>query len=317
MASAPRRLSDQQLRTADLLVDDPLTVDCLTHDPPDTSFAPVIIAEYHLPSDQMVRCSHCEQRQHHQHGFVAEFAPGRRHLIGSECGTARLGMQFASARTGHRELLDRQGYVRRLDLIGEQCEALVEQCNAILGSEALRAIEEAGTELARLAGDAVIRLRASDGLLQEEVKVRDHEAESRRPETQKHEIYRIERRAIGQLRGRALLRSDGLRQRIFAFKKEVREVAALGRQKTDQLTTASLRKAFKALDERYEDATAAIDEMNRAPAFFSPANVALLARWAQSGTASRIQDDAGRLRIAGTEMRPLRPISLVSLGAIR
>src|SRR5690606_23669145 len=141
----------------------------------------------------------------------------------------------ASARIGHRELLDRQGYVRRLDLIGEQCEALVEQCNAILGSEALRAIEEAGAELARLAGDAVIRLRASDGLLQEEVKVRDHEAESRRPETQKHEIYRIERRAIGQLRGRALLRSDGLRQRIFAFKKEVRDVAALGRQKTDQL----------------------------------------------------------------------------------
>jgi len=312
-----RRLNDAQLREADLLVDNPMAVEGLSHDRPADGFAPVIIAEYHLPAENMVRCCYCEQLQHHQHGFVAEFAPGSRHLIGSMCGTAKLDMHFEAARSSHRDLRSRQSYLRRLDYAVEQADAIIAECDAILKSSVLREVEAVGKTLDSRAGDLMIRLRATSGSLYEDVQVRDLAAETEEDEERGRRRFKNERRLIGQLRGRGILKADGFRLRIKGLKDALRDAATLHRSDTDALTTSKLKKALKALDDAHADTNAAVGEINRAPAFFTPENVALLAQWAASNSSVRVEADGSTLTVNGTEIPAVNGAQLDPVGALR
>lgn len=282
----------------------------------------MIVAEYHLPKENQVRCSYCEQRQKHQHGFVAEFGPRRRHLIGSTCGTATFDLQFKAAKNKHRELLDRQVYLLQLDHIVRECDALIDHCSAVLKSSSLHAIEHAGKALEVASGDFAMRLRAIDSMLFEEVRVRDLQAEANRPDdgtddSKPKPIFRTERQAIGQLRGKAVLNHEYLRSRIYAFKTGVREIVKLENADTDTLTNSELRKAFKAINQKFEDANNAIAECNRAPNFYSAENVERIVRWAREGTTADVEQVDGKLTINGYEFAAPVIVKLDSLPSIR
>ena len=265
----------------------------------------------------MVRCSYCERRQHHQDGFLVEFAPGRRHLIGSECGTEKLGLQFASEKNAHADRVSRQSYLLLLDEIAERCGELLSACDQVLLSDGLKEVERAGAEFVRLAGDAVYRLRALGPTLSEQVKVRDLDAESRRTDDGTGPIYRIETARLGQLNGIGILRAEGFRQRIVLFKTRVRDMALLRRTRTEELSTGALRKRFKALDDLNVDANAAITELNGVLAFFEPEHMKLIARWAEQGTTDDIREDDGRMLINGKYFVPPRVSHQKQLPRIR
>jgi len=309
-----RRLNDAQLRDADLFIDNPLAVEGLLHDRPADAFAPVIIAEYHLSKESMVRCSYCEQRQHHQHGFVAEFGPGSRHLIGSECGQSKLDMHFQAARSSHKDLRSRQSYLRRLDSAADLAEAIKAECHAILQSNALREVEAIGKTLDQTAGDLMIRLRANDGSFYEDIQVRDLAAETDEDQKRGRRRFKNERQLIGQLRGRGILKADGLRLRIKALKDALRAAAAIHQGDTDSLTTANLKKAVRALDDAHAEANAAVGEIVRARDFFAPENIDLLVRWAASSSSVAVEADGSTLIVNGKEVAPPRsdPPQLIS-----
>lgn len=309
-----RRLSDEQLRTAQLVVDNPLEFEGVTIEPPDKSLSGAVIAEYHLKADQPpVRCSYCDQRQRHQHGFIVEFLPPARHLVGSDCGQAKLDLQFSAARKRHSELLSRQRLLHRMDAILAQRESLSSSCHDVLFGDPLKALEAKAAELSRHAGDAVIRLQAlarSGGQLTESVAVRDWDAERRRDEHREEgkeggPIYRFDIVPIGHLRGTAVLLAGSLRVRIHSLKQELTSLSAIARDGTEQLSNSRLSRALSAIDQHYEDARAAIASLNDASAFFELSHVRLLARWARDGANGALWARSDQLYAGDTAIQPI------------
>ncbi len=205
------------------MVSDPLAVDGFTDAPPDKNYPPVIIAEYQLGNDEpRVRCSYCEQRQHHRRGFVVEFAPGCRHLVGSNCGVQKLDLSFKAAKRSHKELKDRQHVLLRLNRAYEKYDELISHCDMILRGPELGEIQSRAVLFQRSAREAYIRLGSlatSGSALTEEVKVRDYAEEQRRdemlPEGQKGDpIYRFETAQLGPFQGAALFNPKGLQDHI-------------------------------------------------------------------------------------------------------
>lgn len=312
-----RRLNDAELRDADLVVENPLLVEGLTHDPPAPDIVPTIIAEYHLPKEGAVRCCYCEQRQHHQHGFIAEFAPGCRHLIGSLCGTAKLDLQFQAARSSHKDLRSRQNYLRRLDDVAGRVDTVIAECDAVLASAALREVELAAAVLDKRAGNLMLRLRAVGGSLYEDVRVRDLEAETKEDEKRGNRRFKNERRLIGTLRGRGVLNADGFRLRIKGLKDALRNAASLQRSNTDDLPTSKLKKVLNALNDAHEDANMVIEEISRASAFFSANNLALLAQWSASNASARIEIEGSNVLVNGFEIPKVGNTQLSAIAAIK
>lgn len=299
-----RRLNDQQLREAELLIDDPLAVDGLSHYPPDLSYPPVIIAEYHLARGNEVRCCHCEQRQLHQNGFVAEFSPTSRHLIGSACGQEKLGLQFSSAKSTHKDLRSRQSYLSRLDFFQVVFDQAISHCDLVLQSDELRKVESVTIFLNKYAGDLMFRLRANDGELIEVVEVRDLAAETKQDEESGRRRFKSERRRIGQLEGRAIIQSDNFRLRIKNLKDALRDACSLVRRGTDGLNTRALQSAVKRVDLAYANASNAVQEINQASAFFKEGNLEMLEKWARQHTAVKVRAQGSTLVVNG------RPITL-------
>ena len=182
-SSTGRRLSDSDLRLAILDYANPLEIEGYTDERPDRDFAPMILGEYHLPAESEVRCSLCEQRQKHQNGFVVEFAPGRRHLIGGDCGRRELGAEFGRAKSRHNDERSRQRYLRRLDALVVMKDHIIEYCDTVLQGEDRKQLAATNRVLEAVAGNSMVRLRSllgRGGLLAEDVRVRDREAEKKR-----------------------------------------------------------------------------------------------------------------------------------------
>lgn len=314
---AQRRFNDAQLRDAELLVEDPLSYPGLTYERPAEGFEPKILAEYHLPSDKQVRCSYCDQRQHHQHGFISEFAPGSCHLIGSECGQAKLNMHFQTEHRAHKDAMSRKSYLLRLDFVAERAKVLIAECDGILRSDALRHFEATGEILEKVAGDLMIRLRSNSGPLYENVPVRDLASETEEDEKNGRQRFKNERVMIGQLRGRGILYANGLRLRIKALKDAIRAAASLQRSDTDPIETTKLKSTIKALDEAHNDANAAIGEITGGFAFFTPENIKLIESWARSNSSVEVVADGSTLVVNGVKISLPKSDAPESVSAVR
>ena len=307
-----RRLTDEQLRTAKLVLVDPLTVEGLSNDSPDKDFPPVVLGEYHLPSDKpQLRCSYCRQRAPHRKGFLVEFAPGSIHLVGSVCGPTQLDLQFGHARQSHADLVRRQGYLRRVDLICASAAHWTDSCDGILFSTKLAEIEAKSAELKKTAGDAFARLRATffaGRQLSEEVDVRDFEAERRRDELSSNDdrggpIFRKESISIGQLRGTGLLQGDALRAAIHTFKRNIQNLRSIALRNTDNITTKNLVKELLRVENDHVRANEAIRALNDCHRFFDVDHLELLARWSVGSSSDRLANNRGKLTISGRDGR--------------
>lgn len=326
MASSPgRRLSDNELRSADLVISDPLSLEGLTHEHPDERHRPEVVAEYHLPpSADAVPCSYCEQHQAHRHGLVARFAPGSLHLVGSSCGPDKLDLHFSTARRNHKELVDRQYYLSRLDAVTQNGEVLLSAVDDVLFSDRLKELDEFAAVLTRVAGDALIRLRSlilRGGPLTETVQQRDLEAERKRDEQLPEgktggPIYIPHEAPLGPLQGRAVLTSERLRMDVFEFKKALKETLAKMERDTDGLSTGDLKKMSLGLDRAWDEANTAVQRINNAPLFFETEHMGWLARWADTHSADRLEPRGAALALTSKSGRTetIGPIKSVGVG---
>lgn len=291
-----RRLSDAELATAVLDIEDPLVIENLSRARPDATLQPVIIGEYHRPtSEQAIWCCHC-QANRHWNGFVVENKTGNRYVIGSHCGPKHYELSFASARRQHTDLKQRQGLGRRLaDIVRVDAE-LLDSIARVLQSEGLRRIDQARSAIKKAAGDMFFRLQpmaARGAALTESVRVRDYAAEARRPTSGKGDespIYTFENQRIGPLEGAGLLIEHGdCRDELLALRQAVVEARKAHAGGTDSITTTDLQKIVKRCEEAHSRAEQAIALARRAPSFFSDENLSRLERWSEQFEAFRIQ----------------------------
>jgi hypothetical protein len=291
-----RRLTDVELATAVLDIEDPLATENLSRTRPDASLQPTIIGEYHRPTtEQAIWCCHC-QAHRHWNGFVVENETGNRYVIGSHCGPKHYELSFASARRQHTDLKQRQGLGRRLaDILRVDAE-LLDSIARVLQSEGLHRIDQARSAIKKAAGDMFFRLQpmaARGAALTEPVRVRDYAAEARRPASDKGDespIYTFENQRIGTLEGAGLLIEHGdCRDELLALRQALVEARKAHTRGTDSITTTDLQKIVKRCEEAHSRAEQAIALARRAPAFFSNENVSRLERWSEQFDAFRIQ----------------------------
>lgn len=278
--SQNRRIDDRGLRTAQLLVEDPLLIPGVSEDRPDLTFSPVIVAEYHLPnSHPALRCCYCQSRTSHWNGFVVQFRPEKLHLIGSVCGPTQFNLQFGLAKRAHKDLLDRQGFLRRLDSIIARAPVVVEACNDLLRSAELQRVESASSSLLSIQTDAMMRLRSlarNDGMLFENVRVRGSQTE---------------RRQLGKLMGLGILEAQSLRMDIFALKRHLANFPSAAKIDTDSRTNRQLRAILTATESLYSAALSAIHTINDAPNFFVQINLDRIVSWALTATTDKLSFD--------------------------
>lgn len=317
-----RRLSDADLRVAILDYTNPLEIEGFTNDRPDRDFAPTILGEYHLPAGSDVRCSLCKKRQKHQNGFVVEFAPGQRHLIGGDCGKRELGADFGLAKSRHNEERSRRNYLLRLDALVAAKQSFIEYCDTILFGEALGRLIALSRELESSAGNSMGRLRSmlmAGRVLTEEVMVRDMVAEDRRDagssETSSaRALYKTETVQLGPLRGRGVVQAETIRTRVFELKKVIRELSS---DDTQDLGTRVLQRRLMRVEAAMNEAETAISMLRDASAFFEPDNLERLQRWSASFSKGELVMDGSRLRAGGRTLKPLKRIKVPALPEIR
>ncbi|WP_066775031.1 hypothetical protein [Sphingomonas sp. CCH5-D11] len=315
-----RRLTDAELATAVLDIEDPLAIENLSRTRPDASLQPSIIGEYHRPTtEQAIWCCHC-QTHRHWNGFVVENETGNRYVIGSHCGPKHYELSFASARRQHTDLKQRQGLSRRLaDILLVDAE-LLDSITHVLQSEGLRRIDAARAAIKKAAGDMFFRLQpiaVRGATLTESVRVRDYAAEARRPSSDKRDespIYSFENRSIGTLEGAGLLIENGdCRDELLALRQALIEARKAHTRGTDSITTTDLQKIVKRCDEAHSRAEHAIALARRAPAFFSNENVSRLERWSEQFDAFRVQRTDVGFDVALSRGTAVRIVALEAL----
>ncbi len=324
MQTSARRLSDEQLATAQLEVPDPCTLPDLSRERPNADLTPEIIGEYHLANDvEPIWCCHC-QASRHRNGFVITNGTGKHFLLGSTCGPEHYGLSFAFARRQHSDLAKRKGVLARLNAILATAHDLKRACHSILHSEGLRAVDAKRAELRR-ASEQVASLLATavqnGSALDEMVKVRDFEAERRRDERsssgkQDGPIYTQERRSLGSVAGSGLVRTKGdCRDCLIALRDAVDHLFAFRATDTNKHALQTLTKAVRAAEEAWARAESAVTEAEAAPFFFSADNLSRLSRWSVAHKTFDLIADEGRLVVIDRQGRrtTIGPLGLISL----
>lgn len=318
MGTNSRRLTDEQLLSASLLIEDPMAVDRLCRDRPDQELEPAIVGEYHLPtSDPAVWCCHC-QGHRHWNGFVVENSTEYRYLIGSHCGPKHYELNFAQAKNRHSDLVHRKGALERIDRLVAIADTTHAACAANLHSEGLALIDRKRAELGRASSLALSLLSSSvqtDTPLSEMVSVRDLDAERRRDEglpagQSGPPIYTQQSRSLGMITGAGLVRRRDCRDHLLALQAALRETVQLRRVSTEEVATSALVKAARSAEERWAEAEAAITEAEAAPMFFVRDNLARLERWAASHRNLDIRSDGSDLIVESQRIPPLDAIHL-------
>lgn len=323
-----RRLSDAELATTALDIENPMATENLSRDRPDANLQPSIIGEYHRPrTEDAIWCCHC-QGHRHWNGFVVENETGNRYLIGSHCGPKHYELSFAAARRQHKDLKQRQGLGRRLaDTLRVESE-LLDIITQVLQSDGLRRIDQARSAIKTAAGDMFFRLQpiaVAGAALTESVRVRDYAAEARRPDTGKKSeepLFTFESQRIGALDGAGLLIEHGdCRDELIVLRQAIQEARKVHTAGTDAVSTVELQRVVKRCEEAHQRAQQAIALARRAPAFFSDENVSRLERWSEQFDSFRIRREDDGLAVisnngAAIRINAIEPVELLDLPAI-
>lgn len=325
MATAPRRLTDDQLANARLEIDDPLAIPSLSKDRPSADLTPEIVGEYHLTGDHdAIWCCHC-QAHRHRNGFIVTNATGANHLIGSTCGPKHYGLSFNFARTQHRTLTRRKAILERLRSICAAADTTLTAIAGALASDGLRQIDLKRAEI-RKASEQIFTLLSTfiqnGSPLQEMIQVRDLDAERRRDENLPEgksgpPIFIQQPRSLGIVAGAGLLRRRDCRDSLLALRAAVETVRDMGKAATDNYSLQALTKAVKAAEDAWDDANRAIAEAEAAPRFFSAENLDRLERWSSAYNTFSLRADGSSLVITDKGITSIAPLAAVSVGRIQ
>ncbi|MCR5872265.1 hypothetical protein LRS12_17060 [Sphingomonas sp. J344] len=296
-------MTDAELASAVLDIEDPMAVERLSRSRPDANLQPSIVGEYHRPvSEDALWCCHC-QGHRHWNGFVVENETGNRYMIGSHCGPKHYELSFAAARRQHNELKQRQGLFLRLAAILAAEDELLKRITSVLQSDGLRRLDITRSQMKKSAGDIFFRLQPialGGAVLTESVRVRDYAAEALRPANGKNEapIYTFENQRIGPLLGASVLIEHGdCRDHLIALRQAVGEARKLHTSGTDSISTSQLQKTVQRCEEQLQQAQQAIAMARRAPGFFSDENVTRLERWSGQFDGFKLRRTEGGIEV--------------------
>ena len=316
-------MTDEQLRAAQLEIDDPMSLPNLRSGPPDQALTPEIVGEYHLADAELgVRCCHCPTKQKHQNGFAITNATGNVYLIGSTCGPTHYNLSFTQAKRQHSERVKRKNILTRIDLICACAQLIKDACSRILASDGLREVDLRRIALKRASGDAFFRLKAhviNGSPLTQSVRVRDYEAERQRDEFRDDDkpgepIFKMEPRSLGSISGDEILKENGdCRDNVMALKRAIEAVELLARD-TNTCSLTALTNAARAVESAYSSAQSAIVSAEAAPSFFGQDNISRLAAWSADyrdfrflfGQDGLIVDDKKEGRLLINQIPPFR-----------
>ena len=330
MATTARRLTDDQLASADLRIADPATVDGYTRDRPDQAHAPEIIGEYDLspaggmrtnPDGPWLWCCHC-QKDNHWRGFVIANATGNRYSIGKDCAAKHYGIEFVSARRTFKDEVTRKGLLERLGAINAVAEEIEVVISQILHSPSLSMIDAKRAEIEKASANAAFLLASAAHTrtpLHEEVQVRDLAAELARDDklpadADRPPIYKLERRAIGLIDGSAVVRNqDDCRDRLLGLRRAVRQACAIHNGDTDAVKTNTMKKLVVEAESAHRAAEERLAEYRHAPDFFSATNVDRMARWSVSQSGFTIRPSGGGIEFSAAASTTVQMLGAVSL----
>lgn len=331
MASYRRNLTDDQLLHTSLVIKDLAELAGSVDYPPDPNLRPEIVGEYHFDTktEQAQRCCHCPQHQPHWNGFVVTNETGKLHLLGGDCGLKHYGLAFSQAKREHSDMVSRQKYVRRVKDLAATADNIVAALRAFSSGRDILGLWTKQLEFRR-ASD--VAFNALEALAQGELplfvndRVRDFEREARRDESaeaalgpgEKGELYKLERRTIGQLQGRGFFtRQATFGGVVSSCVDAVTVIADTVRAGTDDLTTHQIRLRWTELNRAGRELLQTIDAINSAHAFFSDDNIARMAQWASSSWPKHFEIRPTRrgmgIKVVGgsaTEVARLGPINL-------
>lgn len=302
-----RRISDGQLLQEKLRIDDPSELINISQERPDPSLTPEIIGEYHFDKNscESIRCCHCHDTPH-WNGFLIRDESLSRYTIGSTCGPKYYQLSFNTARNNHKELLNRQNYLKRINLISQNSDNLIRSYESIVNSQYLHNFEAKRKELINKAPDPALRLArfATGDSLTETVQIRDYAAEERRnnenPDNQSgNPIYTFELRPIGQLQGIAMVYEKGdLREEIDKLKEAIEKILSVANNPTDSISTKNLLDIIRQFDKLSESVQRAYRDTEAANDFFSLENLERLKLWSKRFQHFKLDHENGKLLIS-------------------
>jgi hypothetical protein len=319
MATQPAQMSDEQLSSARLEIDDPLSLPNLSLERPPADLPPEIVGEYHLPgSHDLVWCCHCQSHSH-RNGFAVTNSTGTNYLLGSECGPKHYGFTFAYAARDHKAKVKRKGILDRMKAIWAAAPEVQAAITELLHSDGLRLIDQKREELRRASDEAFSALATSvkTGMpLHETVSIRDLAAEQRRDANLPDDrvgppIFRRERMSLGQVSGAALLRTSGdCRDLLLVLRGKIEAVVAFRKEVTDAYSIPQLMKAVRAAEQAWAEAQKGITEAEFADAFFTEGNLNRLERWSASNRYFKLSSDGKRLVVTTERSSPKTILAL-------
>jgi hypothetical protein len=324
MAPQPAQLSDDELSSARLEIDDPLSLPNLSLERPPADNPPEIVGEYHLPQGHdLVWCCHCQSHSH-RNGFAVTNSTGQQYLLGSECGPKHYGFAFEFAARDHKAKVKRKGILDRLKAIVATAPAVKASIQEILTSEGLQLLDAKRHELWRASSNAFSALATSvktEMPLYEMVRVRDLAAEQRRDDQLPDDeigapIYRHERMSLGNVAGAGLVRhSYYCRDRLLGLSGAIDRVIAIHDEITDRFSIKELTKAVREAEDAWQTAKAAIEEAELADAFFTGGNLNRLERWSRGNRYfTLIAEDPNLVAMDSTGKRvTITPLSRTAL----
>jgi transcriptional regulator NrdR family protein len=323
-----RSLTDEQLLETAFRADDPVSLDRIVQELPQTDEIPFVEFAYNTKagSGLRVRCIHCRWENHNR-GFVLRFRDGTRILVGKDCGKKIYGADFDLIEKDFDAAKDRAYYLRRRRAAIEAARTFRAKLAALQRDPALEqfrtakvAFNRAMPNLARALASAC---RQDAGALYVEAPVRDFEAEARREEQQEVLAQRIgamTKTAIKKARDAGLLRRPGDKpkpiykyvpklsatiagQAFFLADREfphvvIDNLAERVLQILDVLTsgnmsTPQLRVVFRDFDGILADLLAEIDRLVQLTYAFEVGNLSRIAEWATTALGDNATYTAG------------------------
>lgn len=320
--TSSKRPSDEELAGLRFRITDPAAMQNYSRDRPDPNLTPTIVGQYDLrPEGGLKRmketpffwCCHC-QKDNHWLGYGITNETGRSYPIGKDCAAKHYGVEFARIRRNFVELSTRQGVLERLRTIRDSAGHVDGAVNAILRSAGLAAVDAKRNEIERAHSNAAFLMSAaanSGSPLQEDIRVRDVEAERRRAERLGDRdpgtpILQSRRSTLGPLEGRALMRTQSdCRDLLLALRAALSVASKLKDGDTNAVPTKDLTKVVRAVEDAHAAAVEGIDEARRASRFFGDRNLDRLERWSASHRDFRISRTGDGIEIRSPDHDPV------------
>jgi hypothetical protein len=272
-------LSDEELIKCSLVLDDAYDQPrLLSHLPAGANLISILNVYRHQGYPNIkVRCAHCG-RENHRDGFTALLDSLHRVHLGSKCGEAVFGESWQQQKAKLKQETDRQ-YELTMSIRAEQ--TIPPYLTSLVGwSRLLEKYDARRKAFEQNCGEAHTLLRgalkASDGLLTVDERVRDYAAEAKSPHDGQR--WKIQARAMGRLSGKQILDLEETVGKLNAVQKSAKTYLRVA-QARPRAATIRLTRARRDFMRRAEDLMHVHEVYSQRNSFFSSENLELVIHW--------------------------------------